>query len=643
MDSIFTAILAFAILVLSAKQIGVFFTRFNLPLVTGYLITGIIIGPFVLALIDHDSIETLFFIDEISLAMIAFIAGSELYLKELRSRIRSILIILASLAISIYILGSLAFFLLADWIPFMAEMPTDHRIAVALIAGSILIARSPSSAIAVINELRARGPYTKMVLGVTVAMDMVVITLFAISSSIADAALTNLGFDLTFVEVVVVELTLSVVLGFLVSRLLYLVLMTSWSHYMKLSLIAAIGFAIFALSIELRHWTAEQLGVELLFEPLLICLLASFFVTNYSPYRLEFTEILHKIAPVIYVLFFTLTGAALELDLVVETWGIMLVLLIVRLIGIVIGTFTGGTLAGEPMRYNRISWMSFVTQAGIGLGLATEVAVQFPEWGESFATILIAVIVINELVGPPLFRAAIKKVGEAHVAPLATPDEVRDAVIIGVNSQAIALARQLREHDWRVTLADLDPELVERCARAVAGDDINIGLINQITARDMRTVMSGATDAVVSMLPDDQDNFAVAQISLENFGIPRRIVRINDPSWSRRFQEVEAVVVDPTSAMVNVLDQCVRSPQSAELLLSDGSQYDTVQVKIVDPDVVGMAVRDLYLPDDVLILGIRRRNQWIMPHGYTILRLNDEVTFLGRPESLIEVKRRFGY
>jgi Trk K+ transport system NAD-binding subunit len=148
---------------------------------------------------------------------------------------------------------------------------------------------------------------------------------------------------------------------------------------------------------------------------------------------------------------------------------------------------------------------------------------------------------------------------------------------------------------------------------------------------------------VVAMFTDDERNYRVSEIALEKFGIPRRIVRINDPSWTKRFQQLGVQVVDPTSAMVNVLDASVRSPQSAELLISQDSEYDTVQVTITDRDVVGLAVRDLYLPDDVLILGIRRRKQWIMPHGYTMLRHNDEVTFLGKPDSLTEVQRRFGY
>ena len=62
----------------------------------------------------------------------------------------------------------------------MAEMPEKHKFAIAILFGTIFVARSPSSAIAVINEMRASGPFTKTVMGVTVVKDVLVIILFAI-------------------------------------------------------------------------------------------------------------------------------------------------------------------------------------------------------------------------------------------------------------------------------------------------------------------------------------------------------------------------------------------------------------------------------------------------------------------------------
>lgn len=637
---------SFLFVALAAQQIGKLVTNIRLPLVTGYLISGAIAGPFILDLITEEAVHDLRFIDELSLGMIAFTAGSELYLAELRSRLRSILILLSSLTITIYVLGTIAFFLLADFIPFMQEMNTISRFGIALLAGSILVARSPSSAIAVINELRAKGPYTKLVLGVTVAMDIVVIIIFSISLSIADAFLTDVGIDLEFVQLLVLELGSAGILGYLYGRVLIRIVNTSWHAYVKITLIALVGLSIFVLSTEIRHWSHDNFQFEILLEPLLIGLIASIVVTNFSKQRVEFTELLHKAGPLVYIAFFTLTGASLALNLVFEVWTIMVIIFVVRLTGIIIGSYTGTILANEPQKYRRIAWMSFVTQAGVGLGLAREVAVQFPEWGNEFATLIISVIVVNEIVGPPLFKASLKRVGESHLPGIAQPDTIRDVLILGINTQSLTLARQLFTHDWQVTLADMDVTTVEQAQRTINSESnsaIALRHLSALTEEHLSTMITSATDAIVAMLPNDANNYKACELAYERFGVPRQIVQINEPSWSKQFHNLGVRVVDPTSAMVNVLDQCVRSPQSAELLLSEESEYDTVQVTIIDKDVVGLSMRDLVLPDDVLVLGIRRKDQWILPHGHTTLRWNDEVTFIGKPLSLVEITRRFGY
>jgi Kef-type K+ transport system membrane component KefB len=199
---------------------------FKLPLISGFLFTGILVGPYVLGLISREATENLQFVDDISLAVIAFAAGSELHLRELRSRLGSITWITIGNAVVIPLVGGAAIFMMADWIPFMQSLAPAERLAVALIGGAILIARSPSSAIAIINEMRAHGPFTQMVLGVTMLTDVIVIILFAVNSSVADALVTNLGFDVSFIFLLIGELLLSLALGFGVGKLIEALLST---------------------------------------------------------------------------------------------------------------------------------------------------------------------------------------------------------------------------------------------------------------------------------------------------------------------------------------------------------------------------------------------------------------------------------
>jgi len=202
-------------------------------------------------------------------------------------------------------------------------------------------------------------------------------------------------------------------MGYALGKSLQFIVSRRIGRNLKTIIILMAGYGVFLLSDIIRYLTHSRWSFEVLLEPLLICMIGGFLLSNYSQYRHEFMTILHRTGPPIYTAFFTLTGASLMLDVLAETWMIGLILFAVRLSGIILGSFGGGTLAGDPMRHTRISWMSYITQAGIGLGLAKEVAVAFPEWGAAFASMMISVIILNQIVGPPFFKWAIYLAGEA--------------------------------------------------------------------------------------------------------------------------------------------------------------------------------------------------------------------------------------
>ena len=162
--------ISFFLVAIASKQIGSFFSRYGLPYITGYLLAGTLAGPFILGLMPTESTTELRYIDELSLAVIAFVAGSELYLKELQSRMRPILLNTAGIVVAALILLGIAVFVLQSFIPFTAGLPITSKLAVAVLGATILLALSPASTIAVIQEVRARGPFSKTVLSITVVM-----------------------------------------------------------------------------------------------------------------------------------------------------------------------------------------------------------------------------------------------------------------------------------------------------------------------------------------------------------------------------------------------------------------------------------------------------------------------------------------
>jgi len=626
----------FIIVAIAANVIAKYFVKKNLPIITGLLITGIICGPYVFNLIPNQSIPHLSFINDIALSFIAFAASAELYLREMRSRIDSIKWMTASQLVVTFIISGTAVYFLAELIPFMANYPKSHKIAVASLFAIIFVARSPASAIAIVNEMRAKGPFVQTALGVTVLKDFFVIIFFTFTMEVAVAIIEGTALNFTLLLILLGELAVSFLTGLGLARLLIWVLKSSMRVLIKSSLIILSGYLIYVLHYFLNDFTVVELGHRFSIEPLLVCIVASFVITNYSAFRAEFLSILEQVGPYIYVAFFVLSGAAMNLGIVANVISITLILFGVRLVSLMIGGFVGGKLAGDPPIYNRIAWMPYVTQAGVGLGLATVVASTFPAWGEEFASIIISVIVINQIVGPPFFKWAINIVKEGHVRA-ETPefDGVRDAIIFGFEPQSVALARQLKENNWQVKIATRKKDIDES-----EYPDLDIRQINSFSLETLNSLDANKAEAVVTMLTDDE-NYVICELVYEHIGTKDIIVRLNHRFNFNKFHKLGALIVDPSTAIVSLLDHFVRSPQAASLLLGMQEDQDSMDVEVINPDLHSLQLRNLRLPSDVIVLSVKRRGNFIITHGYTRLRKRDVLTIVGSKESLSKVALKF--
>ena len=626
----------FAIVAVAANQIAQFFQKAKLPLITGLLVVGLFSGPFIFQLLPQGTGNGLQFINDISLAFIAFAAAAELYVKEMRSRFKSIKwMTFGQLAIT-FSVSAVFIYLLAGYIGFMSEMDNATKVAVAIMMATIFVARSPASAIAVINEMRAKGPFVQMAMGVTVVKDFLVILLFAICFSVAGTLVSGQPFTIKFLLFLLGELAVSFLLGFVVGKILIFVLSLRMNSIVKAVVILGVGYSVYALNHFIEANTAEYFGKSIHLESLLVCIIGSFLVTNYSKYRQEFIKILEDVGPIIYICFFTLTGATVSLDILASLIGVALLLFTIRLVTMIGGSIIGGTLAGDPPLFRRIGWMPFVTQAGVGLGLATVVANAFPEWGNEFQTTVVAVIVINQFIGPPLFKWSINLVGEARTrAAVPHFDGIRDAYIIGFESQSVALARQLKEHGWNA-------EIITRNEDVNGNEypDITIRKVNDFSLKSLEAHEINKAEAVVLTLTD-QENLAIAEDLYEHVGTKDIVVRLNKRFNFDAFHKLGCLIVDPSTAMVSLMDHLVRSPQAATLLLGMQGDQDTMDVEVLNQDLRGLSLRDLRLPQDIIILSVNRGGQSIITHGYTRLRIGDVLTMVGSNDSLQEVALRF--
>ena len=629
-------LIGFFIVAIAAYEIAKFLQKkIHFPLITGLILTGIIAGNSLLNFIPENALPKLNFLNEISLAIIAFSAGAELHLEDLRSRMKSIKwMTIGQLAVT-FILTTLAVYFLSDYIPFMKDFSPVVKWSIAMLFATIFVARSPSSAIAVINEMRARGPFVKTSMGVTVIKDVLVIILFAIVFSIVKAVIKGEDLNLTFLVILFFQLAFSFALGYVFGKILELILKTNLSFGFKAALIILTGYSIYLLNHLIKH-QAEGMGIHFELEPLLIAIIASFYVTNYTKYNHEFELILFKISPYIYIIFFTLVGDSLSLQTLFKVIEIALILFFVRLLGLILGGYFGVWAAKDDKKYAKIAWMPYVTQAGVALGLATLVSNTFPDWGHEFETIIIAIIVINQIIGPPLFKWAIKYAGEAHTKKeFETTAKEHKAVIFSLDSISMALANLLKEKGWGVKIITTQ--------KVPENSSVEIVHIPEYNKENISRINLDNPDSVILLYPDDERNFEIAEWVYEKVGSPNIITRINSGVNAQKFKEIGVKIIEPTAAVINLLDHMVRAPEATNILLGMDSHQDTIDVEVRNPDLMGLRIRDLHLPQDVIILSLKRKGNTVITHGYTQLRLGDILTFVGSKDSLNKVRLKFEY
>jgi len=634
-NTLIVYVIGFLFVAIAADRIAKVFQKIKFPLITGFIIAGIIAGSSFLNFIPPEAVKKLTFLNEIALAIIAFSAGAELYLDDLRSRLKSIKWMTIGQLVITFLLSSIAIYFIADNIPFMSEMNMSSKIAVSILFGTIFVARSPSSAIAVINEMRANGPFTKTILGVTVLTDVLVIILFAISFSIAKALVNGEEMDITFLVILTIELIVSFAFGYLVGKVLEFPFMINTNSKIKGGIIILIGYSIYFAAHHIKINSTNWFEHEVILEPLLIAIIAGFVITNYSKHRIEFKEVLEEISPTIYIIFFTLVGASLSFQILISVFGIAVALFFLRLIGLFLSGIFGVVSVNDPKKYTFIAWMPYLTQAGVALGLATIVAEEFPVWGYQFETIIIALIIINQLVGPPLFKWTLNFVKESHLrAKMEYLQSTRDAIIFGIESQSIALANQLEKHNWKSRLVSLDN------IKPSGSNEFEI--INNFipTVENFKKLDFDKTEAIVLMLSDEK-NYHLAELIYENIGTKDVVVRLNDRNNFEKFHKLGALIIEPTTAMVSLLDHFVRSPNAASLLLGMDEGQDTMDIEIKNKDIHGLRIRELRLPTDIIILSIKRKGQLLMTHGYTRLRIGDILTLVGSPKTLEDTKFKF--
>jgi Trk K+ transport system NAD-binding subunit len=165
-------------------------------------------------------------------------------------------------------------------------------------------------------------------------------------------------------------------------------------------------------------------------------------------------------------------------------------------------------------------------------------------------------------------------------------------------------------------------------------------VIHEFTGSDhlsLRKFNAETADTFLCLL-SDEENYQICETAYEHFGTKHLVVRLSDREYYKKFQKIGAMVMDPATAMVSLMEHFVRSPIATSLLLGMDEGQDTIDIEVRNSNFHGLTLRDLRLPSDVIILSVTRGDHPIISHGYTRLRLGDVVTMVGSNESLDKVR-----
>ncbi|MFH1356555.1 MAG: cation:proton antiporter [bacterium] len=406
--------LTLGFLLLSAYGFGFLLELIGLPRITGYILAGLFFGPSFLAFFDQASVGSLSFINSLALAFIAFCAGGELRLSEIQKQLKSIVYLIVGSSLVVFLGVTFFVFLVSTKIAFMADYPLFVRLAISSLFGIIAVARSPSSTIAIISETKAKGPYTSLVLSVTVAKDVVIIAAFAVLVSVCQLVIKTTGnFNIVFVLLLLLEIIMAFILGFFLGKGIVFLIEKVGVEFPII--IVGMGFFVIKFSHYFGHYLQSAHDISINLEPLLICMAAGYTVQNYSKHGKTFLARLDRVSLPIYIAFFAIAGASIDIEVLKTGWMLGLLVVFVRTGTLYIGCYYSGKWAGDKKLIYKNSWMGFITQAGVSLGLLTEIVRRFPEIGVPIQSILIAAITVNQIIGPILFKIALNKVGETNI------------------------------------------------------------------------------------------------------------------------------------------------------------------------------------------------------------------------------------
>ena len=404
------AVALFAGLLMSrpAKKLG-------LPAVTGYLIAGLLIGPFVLGQLGieglgfatSEHVEALGVISEVALGFIAFAIGNEFRVSQLKQigKQATVIAIFQAIVATIFVDAAL--------IGLHFLMPDKLSIATAITLGAIATATAPAATLMVVNQYKAKGKLTDILLPIVALDDAVGLIVFAVSFGIAKALSSGASLSIFTVAVnPLIEIIGSLLLGALIGVIFNFSEKFFFSRSKRMCI--SITYVFLAVAISKLHFHVPGTELEIGFSPLLVCMMLGTVFCNLCEFSEELMAKVDRWTAPLFVLFFVISGA--ELDLSVFTDWAVIVIGVVYIIFRSAGKIFGANISSKFMKCDpsiqKYLGITLLPQAGVALGMSVTVAAELGADGAIIRNIVLFAVLVYELLGPLMTKIALTKAGD---------------------------------------------------------------------------------------------------------------------------------------------------------------------------------------------------------------------------------------
>ncbi len=384
------------VILLFALLVGHLVKFARVPEVTGYLFAGMIVGPSVLGFVTHENLQALRVFSEVGLGLILFSIGAVFELSRMKKT--------GARVVGIALTESAAAALLV----FIVMLGLGQGFRASVILGAIAVSTGAASTLMVIRENNSAGPFTDTVTAVIGLNNIFALVLFSVVAGSVEIAAMVADGGATFARIaatvlpLVWELVGSTALGFLVGLML-----ASWASQVKESgevLILLIGCVLLTVGL------ASALDLS----PLIGSLAVGATMANLSSKSRKLFEALSRTDPPLYVIFFVLAGADLNLRLLPSLGLVGIAYVVARTLGKIGGAWFGARQARFGAAIERPLGFAILAQAGLAVGLVLISRQRFPDIAQTITTVVLGSVVFFEIFGPLSARIAIGRSGESR-------------------------------------------------------------------------------------------------------------------------------------------------------------------------------------------------------------------------------------